>query len=383
MKPYLLVAADFVLTGGMDRANYALALYLARQGNEVHLVTHRAVPELAQMPNVFPHLVSRPMNSYLLGGPLLDRAGRRWAHRIAARGGRVVVNGGNCLWGDINWVHYVHAVYKPQSASGILRAAKTRIHHAISLRQEKLALRAARVVFANSERTKRDLIRALHVPEERIRVVYLGTDGGAFRPPSPWQRVSRRASFQWSPERVLVAFVGALGDRRKGFDTLFRAWHILCSDPAWDGDLVVAGAGAELSAWKDRAKSAGMQRRIHFLGFRPDVPAILAACDALVSPARYESYGMSVQEALCMGLPAFVTASAGVAERYPEDLREFLLPDPDDAHDLARRLAEWRFRIERYRFRLAVLSTRMRSYSWDAMAAEMVDTFSPAARAVI
>jgi hypothetical protein len=39
MKPYLLVTGDFVKTGGMDRANYALAHYLARQGGEVHLVT--------------------------------------------------------------------------------------------------------------------------------------------------------------------------------------------------------------------------------------------------------------------------------------------------------------------------------------------------------
>ena len=37
-------------------------------------------------------------------------------------------------------------------------------------------------------------------------------------------------------------------------------------------------------------------------------------------PARYEAYGLAVHEALCRGLPALVSASAGVAERYPADL---------------------------------------------------------------
>ena len=38
MKPFLLVSNDFVTTGGMDRANHALAMYLARKGHPVHLV---------------------------------------------------------------------------------------------------------------------------------------------------------------------------------------------------------------------------------------------------------------------------------------------------------------------------------------------------------
>jgi len=37
----------------------------------------------------------------------------------------------------------------------------------------------------------------------------------------------------------------------------------------------------------------------------------------LVSPVRYEAYGLNVQEALCCGVPAIVSACAGVAERYP------------------------------------------------------------------
>ena len=40
MNSYLLVAADFVKTGGMDRANFALADYLAKQDYPIHLVAY-------------------------------------------------------------------------------------------------------------------------------------------------------------------------------------------------------------------------------------------------------------------------------------------------------------------------------------------------------
>src|SRR6185312_6730927 len=108
MRPVLIVSGDFVKTGGMDRANYALAAYLAGQGREVHLAAYRADDDLLERANVTLHRAPKPLNSYFLAQPFLDRAGRRQARRIAARGGTVIVNGGNCQWGDINWLHHLN-----------------------------------------------------------------------------------------------------------------------------------------------------------------------------------------------------------------------------------------------------------------------------------
>ena len=76
MGTFLLVSGDFVKTGGMDRANYALASYLADRGDVVELVAHRVASDLLARPNVVFHRVPKPLRSYLMGGPLLDRAGR-------------------------------------------------------------------------------------------------------------------------------------------------------------------------------------------------------------------------------------------------------------------------------------------------------------------
>jgi glycosyltransferase involved in cell wall biosynthesis len=283
-----------------------------------------------------------------------------------------VVNGGNCLWGDVNWVHYVHAAFRPVTSGGAARRLKTALAHRRFLSREREAIRRARLVVANSERTRRDVVERLGVDPARVHTVYYGIDPDRFGPITPGARAGARAALGWPDDRPAVVFIGALGDRRKGFDTLYRAWAGLCADPSWDADLVVVGAGAELPTWRARAEAEGLAGRFRFLGFTGEVPRVLAASDAMVHPVRYEAYGLGVHEALCRGLPALVSASAGVAERYPEGLRDLLLPDPEDAEDLAERLRRWRADLEGYRGRVAELSAVLRSYTWDDMAAAIV-----------
>jgi glycosyltransferase involved in cell wall biosynthesis len=379
MQPFALVSGDFVKTGGMDRANYALAAELARRGHRVHLVAHRVAPELLALPTVTAHQVPKVAGSYCLSSPLLNWAGRRWGRRLSGIGGRVVVNGGNCSFGDVNWVHYLHSAYTPEVCGRWPHRLRRRLVHRLDQRSERGSLARARLIIANSDATRRALIGSYGLEPARIHTVYYGADPNLFYPPSPRERLAARDRMGWPQARWLVAFVGALGDRRKGFDTAFAAWQDLCRDPGWDAELIVIGTGAELPAWQARATSAGVGDRVRFLGFRRDVPELLRACDALVSPTRYEAYGLNVHEALCCGLPALVSASAGVAERYPPELNALLLPDPDDATDLATRLRACRTAVECYRPVLSSLAVALRRYTWSDMGRQILDRIEAAA----
>lgn len=371
MKPVLIVSGDFVKTGGMDRANYALAAYLADQGREVHLAAYRAGDDLLARPNVTLHRARKPLNSYFLATPFLDRAGRRQAREIVARGGDVVVNGGNCQWGDVNWLHHLNVLDKPAPVGSPLRRLKRTLNYRLAVVTDRIALRRARLTITTCERNKRDLIAWLNLPPERIAVVYLGTDPTLFHPASADERAATRAALGLPPDRPVLAFIGALGeDRRKGFDTLFDAWKQLCRDTSWDADLIVVGRGGEEPAWRTRAADAGLSSRIRFLGFRRDLPALVRACDAHVLPSRYEGYSLVTQEALCCGLPAFVTDTAGIAERYPAALHPLLIPNPNDPADLAARLRAWRNDMSRFAPAVAALSAELRAHTWDRMAAE-------------
>ncbi len=372
MKRFLLVSGDFVKTGGMDRANYALALHLARLGHELHLVAYRAADDLLAYPNVTLHPVKKPLNSYLLGHPVLNRAGRKVARRLGPSY-RVVVNGGNCRWGDVNWLHHLNVLDAPPSAGSPARRIHRRLGYWLYSRDDRIALNIARLIVTTCERNKRDLISWLGTDPSRVHVAYYGTEPTVFHPAAEGERPTLRNKLALPTDRPLFAFVGALGDRRKGFDTLFSAWQNLCQDSGWDADLVVVGTGSELPAWKERAVAAGIDSRIHFLGFRRDVPDIFRACDAHVLPSRYEGYSLVTQEALCCGLPALITETAGISERFPAELQHLLIPDPNDATDLTQRLRTCREGFDRPQPALAAFSEKLRASTWDQMAADFLE----------
>ena len=114
MTRWVVATGDFTTLGGMDRANHALAAWLARSGRETHLVAHRVSPDLASAPGVHVHRVPRPAGAHLIGAPRLAREASRQVRRV---GGAALMNGGNGAIGVPTWIHYLHAAYQPQVAS--------------------------------------------------------------------------------------------------------------------------------------------------------------------------------------------------------------------------------------------------------------------------
>jgi glycosyltransferase involved in cell wall biosynthesis len=367
-QSYLLISGDFVRTGGMDIANYHLADFLARQGVPVHLVSHGVDAGLLAYPNVQWHRAARPFGVHLLGEHFLRYLGRHSAdNKLLAEGG-ILVNGGNCPLPAANWVHYLHAAAPPNSGTHGWRKWKNRLARRLSLRDEAEALRCARIIIVNSNRTRKDVIEHYGVREDLIRVVYYGSDSRQFHPIEDPARQTLRSALGLSPEKFLIAFVGALGDRRKGFDTLFEAWQMMDPKLREKVELVVVGRGAELPLWKKRAVELPAGGSIRFLGFRRDVPEILKACDAFIAPTRYEAFGLAAQEALCCGLPVIVSRDAGVAELFSPSLDDLLLDDFEDAAELTAKLQL--LYAGRVAFRKAAiqLSATLRTYAWDDMA---------------
>jgi len=364
LSPWLLIARDFIPTGGMDAANLYLAMHLAGRAN-VEIVAHRADIEGATL-----HKVHRPFGRDILGEGKLRSVGLRKSHEMIAKGGHVLANGGNCPVPAANWVHYIHTAYRAPASGTFLRRWKDCFYHRRALRWEREALTVAKVIIANSALTGKQLVEHFAIDARKIHVVYYGTDPVRFGSIVLGEREAMRKQLGWD-DRPWLIFIGGLGDRRKGFDVLYAAWKVLCAKSEWDANLAVIGRGAELAHWKNCAKADGIADRISFLGFRDDVPNVLAAADAMVHPARYEAYGLGVHEAMCRGLPALVSANAGVAERYPEQLRELLLANPDDPEMLVERLQNWYANRASFQARAIAFSGELRSRTWAHMAEEI------------
>ena len=110
----------------------------------------------------------------------------------------------------------------------------------------------------------------------------------------------------------VVACVGRLA-RQKGQEWLIRSTRQWLAELP-DCHLLLVGDGPDRTCLEDHARQTGLADRIHFAGFRSDVPAILAASAVLVLPSMWEGMPNVVLEAMASGLPVVASAVEGVAE---------------------------------------------------------------------
>jgi glycosyltransferase involved in cell wall biosynthesis len=123
--------------------------------------------------------------------------------------------------------------------------------------------------------------------------------------------------------RAPVALALGRLHRNKGFGLLLEALAATRDISLW-----IAGDGPLRPHLERRATRLGIAGRVRFLGWREDVPCLLAAADLLVCPSLHEPLGNVVIEAWSAGLPVVATASDGPAGLIENDISGILVPLP-------------------------------------------------------
>jgi glycosyltransferase involved in cell wall biosynthesis len=103
--------------------------------------------------------------------------------------------------------------------------------------------------------------------------------------------------------------------------------------------LVLAGDGPERSAVEDAVLATGLSERIHVLGERGDVGALLAASDVFVLASLWEGLPVALLEAMASRLPVVATAVAGSSQVIEHRVSGILVP-PGDPEALTRAIGE-------------------------------------------
>ena len=78
--------------------------------------------------------------------------------------------------------------------------------------------------------------------------------------------------------------------------------------------MVFVGNGGLLPALRRRAAALGIDGRVHFTGWRPNVESLMAASEMLVLPSRWEGMPNVVLEAMAAGKPVVATQAEGTVE---------------------------------------------------------------------
>mgnify|MGYP000373254870 CR=1 FL=1 len=118
----------------------------------------------------------------------------------------------------------------------------------------------------------------------------------------------------------------------KGHDFLFRAFkRVLKKVP--DAFLVCCGYGYPQDMEKVRRllRISGVEERVRLEGFRIDVPDLMNASDILVLPSQsFESFGLTIVEAMAMKVPVVATNVGGIPEVLGNDECGFSVSPEDE-----------------------------------------------------
>ncbi|MBM3998690.1 MAG: glycosyltransferase [Planctomycetes bacterium] len=176
-------------------------------------------------------------------------------------------------------------------------------------RGEQWAARGARAVVCVSGRVRDALVRNRTCRADQAIVIPNGVDVESIvrTPPADLAREGI------PPNTPILLYVGRY-DHQKGIDwlramsraMLERLTHhhlVLVGDPTPQGDAARRAWNASHSA-----------ERVHHLGWRADVPALLRRADLLVVPSRWEGMPNAVLEAMAAGIPVLATDAEGVGE---------------------------------------------------------------------
>ncbi|MGI8422758.1 MAG: glycosyltransferase family 4 protein [Chloroflexota bacterium] len=240
-----------------------------------------------------------------------------------------------------------------------------------------LGARRANLILADSESSKRDIVRLLGIPDQRIRVVYLAPDESVRRPVSREEIAAVQRKYGLA-ERYVFYFGGLL--KHKNVVALLEA---LASLRHLDWQLAVSGRLRSDNSpfFPDLPRLAaefGIQARVRFLGFAPDEDksALLRGATCFAFPSLYEGFGMDPLEALACGTPVVCSNRSSLPELMGDAA---LLVDPEDdgalADALRRVLTDPELRSD-----LAERGpTQAARFSWDKCARETYQAYAACA----
>ena len=125
----------------------------------------------------------------------------------------------------------------------------------------------------------------------------------------------------------------------KGYPELAAAMRAVPRRELWVVGRA-AGPPTAVPTWPRCCATPASATRLRLLGYRDDVPALLAAADIFVLPSHFEGLPMSVIEAMLTGLPVVATNVRGPAEQVVPEATGLLVPAGDQSA-LAAALAGW------------------------------------------
>jgi len=198
------------------------------------------------------------------------------------------------------------------------------------------AARGAALILTDSEASRRDIVQHLHVPEARVRTIYLAADPKLTPHVDPIDYAALRKNYDLPEEYVL--YLGGF-DARKNIETLLQVYTWAQDTIGTDYPLVIAGSLPDRhdSFFHDPrvlAKQLEVEDVVRIIGAvaEEDKAALYQQARAFLYPSMYEGFGLPPLEALACGVPVIGSNATSIPEIVGD---AGSLVDPQDARAMA------------------------------------------------
>jgi glycogen(starch) synthase len=378
-----------VVVGGLGRHVHALATSLAAAGHEVTVVTRHApgapleeyledvrVVRAPEDPPLFPLSTATLLAWTMAFNHTLTRA----ALRAAETGEYDVIHAHDWLVThtavtlkehlDVPLVATIHATEAGRH-QGWLPGEMNKCIHSV---EWWLGHEACRVLVC-SEYMRWEVTRLLDLPPVRVSVVPNGVDSAVWRAPS---RAVTAARSRFAGDGPLIGYAGRLVYEKGVQDLIAALPELRANHPGLR--VVIAGDGPHRGELQEDVRHRRLHRDVSFAGFmgEGELPALMAATDALVVPSIYEPFGMVALEGASAGAPLAVAATGGLTEIVEEGVTGVKFPakDPDALAASVNTLLE----DETFARRVAKRARAMvgERYAWETIAREIAGVYATA-----
>lgn len=273
--------------------------------------------------------------------PIAALSGRRGVAADLARGLCATVSNSRSLAQlaagapfDLIHAHHPIGAFQAFRAAGRTRAPLIlHVHETLPAPRQYLALagwlRKHCDAFVCVSDAGRAMLRRLRMPEKRTHLLYNAVSPAFLASPTP-------AKLGPGPH---IGIFGVLEPRKGHADLIAALGHLAAAHPTarvWIvGELSYAEHASYVEALKSLARQWAVGDRVHFTGYRSDIPELMAAMDVVALASReFESLPTVLLEAAALGRMSVATAVGGVRE-IVDDGRTGLVVRPNDPIALA------------------------------------------------
>lgn len=235
-----------------------------------------------------------------------------------------------------------------------------------------LTYNRAQKIIAISENTKKDIMKLLKIPEEKIVVIHSAVSED-FRPMTDQAKIEAVKKKYQTGEKFILD-VGTL-EPRKNLPFLVRAYNIALKEGKIDHNLVLTGKkGWYYESLFILIKELKLEDKVILPGYvaDEDLPALYNAADLFCFPSLYEGFGFPPLEALSCGTPVIAADNSSIPEVV--GAAGILLPIDDEkiwAENIIKVLTDSKMILDLSKKGLA----QSKKFSWNKTAQETIKVY--------